>query len=172
MIRTNTYRAVFRRENRRGSRIISRDTLKPKIAGSCSQKNRKTIMAAMTPDYEIDDDVMYASDQRSVGIPAKVKALTAPNGNQNYLQIRTAEGVQLSDYRYKMRPLKPGMPCIHSNNMSKEAYIKSIDVAHSKCDVEYASVNGLDTQYEVDLNYIYGRPKKADGSSCIFGAES
>ena len=35
-------------------------------------------MAEMTPDYEIGDDVMYASDQRSVGIPAKVLALTAP----------------------------------------------------------------------------------------------
>ena len=35
-------------------------------------------MAEMTPDYEIEDDVMYASDQRSVGIPAKVLALTAP----------------------------------------------------------------------------------------------
>ena len=47
-------------------------------------------MAEMTPDYEIGDDVMYASDQRSVGIPAKVLALTAPNGNLNYLQIKTA----------------------------------------------------------------------------------
>ena len=58
-------------------------------------------MAAMTPDYEIDDDVMYASDQRSVGIPAKVLALTAPNGNQNYLQIRTAEGVTLTNLASK-----------------------------------------------------------------------
>ena len=125
-------------------------------------------MAEMTPDYEIGDDVMYASDQRSVGIPAKVLALTAPNGNQNYLQIKTAEGAQVSDYVFKMRPLKEGMPCICSNNISKEAYIKSVDVAGSLCNVEYATVNGLDTQYDVDLKYIYGRPKKADGSSCTF----
>ena len=69
-------------------------------------------MAEMTPDYEIGDDVMYASDQRSVGIPAKVLALTAPNGNRNYLQINTAEGAQISDYVFKMRPLKEGMPCV------------------------------------------------------------
>ena len=94
-------------------------------------------MAEMTPDYEIGDDVMYASDQRSVGIPAKVLALTAPNGNKNYLQIKTAEGAQVSDYVHKMRPLKPGMPCICSNNISKEAYIKSIDVAGNLCSVEY-----------------------------------
>ena len=29
-IRTNTYRAAFRRENQRGCRLLSRDTLKPK----------------------------------------------------------------------------------------------------------------------------------------------
>ena len=74
-------------------------------------------MAEMTPDYEIGDDVMYASDQRSVGIPAKVLALTAPNGNRNYLQIKTADGPE--------------------------------------------------TLYDVQLNFIYGRPKKADGSPCI-----
>ena len=87
-------------------------------------------MAEMTPDYEIGDDVMYASDQRSVGIPAKVLELTAPNGHQNYLQIETAEGAIISDYGFKMRPLKPGMPCVHSSNMSQLAYIKSMDVAH------------------------------------------
>ena len=49
--------------------------------------------------------------------------------------------------------------------MSKEAYIKSVDVAGLLCNVEYATVNGLETQYDVDLKYIYGRPKKSDGSS-------
>ena len=121
----------------------------------------------MTPDYEIGDDVMYASDQRSVGIPAKVLALTAPNGHQNYLQIETAEGAIISDYGFKMRPLKPGMPCVHSSNMSQLAYIKSTDVAKARCDVDYHTVNGLETQYDLDLKYIYGRPKKADGSPCI-----
>ena len=124
-------------------------------------------MAEMTPDYEIDDDVMYASDQRSVGIPAKVLALTAPNGHQNYLQIKTAEGVTLSDYSFKMRPLKEGMPCVHSNNMSKGAYIKSVDVESSLCNLEYITAKGPETMYDVPLNCIYGRPKKADGSPCI-----
>ena len=124
-------------------------------------------MAEMTPDYEIGDDVMYASDQRSVGIPAKVLALTAPNGNRNYLQINTAEGAQISDYVFKMRPLKEGMPCVYSNNMSQLAYIKSTDVASSKCDVEFLIDGKMTTQYENDLHYIYGRPKKADGSPCI-----
>ena len=90
-------------------------------------------MAEMTPDYEIGDDVMYASDQRSVGIPAKVLALTAPNGNLNYLQIKTAEGAQISDYVFKMRPLKEGMPCVHSNNMSQLAPLASLSSDSCAC---------------------------------------
>ena len=46
-------------------------------------------MAEMTPDYDIGDDVLYASDQRTTGISAKVLALTAPNGDKNYLHIQT-----------------------------------------------------------------------------------
>ena len=47
-------------------------------------------MAEMTPDYEIGDDVMYASDQRSVveNVSARGYQLSTPATSVLYLLIR------------------------------------------------------------------------------------
>ena len=47
-------------------------------------------MAEMTPDYEIGDDVMYASDQRSVveNVSARGYQLSTPATSFLYLLIR------------------------------------------------------------------------------------